>query len=408
MNMKVAGAASLAAFPMNAIAGTVPHHSRSNSCIDLCDGLNSNIGRKERRQNGGEKNANINLSHCQTSSFLTKPSSFADMDTSTPFTKTNANVNCCITNEKRSEVVNAHDQTKMRDRSLIDLRDAIRRRNTQDCSREITSNDETQPQITQEVPLRPRLVITLDTRTVGVGVEQGSSPRNRIQSRTQKVKDRKRRQSNRGPEVSISFNVSPPSTSPLNNNTYSVLVHNNANRTITKNESQTLVDNLLISTQTAFTLITQTVALLPTLLLSRRALNSTFRAIVDYIRGRTIRKKFTKLERAYLRYYEFPAVTRAIARLVSQIGILLGLSWVVRAWMIFALIGNDGVRKILSSVTWVNVGTDGTNLIDGSREGIFNIGTDWNAGSPCASLCGLVWIGTVVGIGHLLVVAVSS
>jgi len=128
---------------------------------------------------------------------------------------------------------------------------------------------------------------------------------------------------------------------------------------------------------------------------------------VDYFRGRVFRTTFTKLERAYLRYYEFPAATRATARLVSQIGILLGLSWAVRWWMIWVLSNEDG--PMVLGVSGVDVGLVGTSSRDAASRPDW-----WKVGLPChmrgkgmAWLCGFIWIGAVVGIGHACAMAVS-
>jgi hypothetical protein len=137
-------------------------------------------------------------------------------------------------------------------------------------------------------------------------------------------------------------------------------------------------------------------------------LNYAWIAIVDYFRGRTFRTTYTKLERAYLRYYEFPAVTRAISRLVSQMGILLGLSWAVRLWMFWVF--SSDVAPFVFGTTGFDV------ALAGARAGRkIAIGPGWNVGLPChgrgkgmAWLCGFFWIGSVVGIGHVLGVAVSE
>ena len=46
------------------------------------------------------------------------------------------------------------------------------------------------------------------------------------------------------------------------------------------------------------------------------------------MRGRYIRKTYTKLENLYIRYYELPAVLRAISRTLTQVLILFVLSFV--------------------------------------------------------------------------------
>lgn len=171
-----------------------------------------------------------------------------------------------------------------------------------------------------------------------------------------------------------------------------------------------LLRKLYLPARGTAVLVLQTAALLPPLLLSRRALNLTWTAFVDYFRGRIFRTTFTQLERAYLRYYEFPAATRSMARLVSQVGILLGLSWAVRWWMMLVLMGNNGVGPTVLGVEMTDIGMVGTN--GGKWRSL--IWPGWRVGLPChrrgkglAWLCSLVWIGAAVGIGHLLAVALS-
>jgi hypothetical protein len=111
------------------------------------------------------------------------------------------------------------------------------------------------------------------------------------------------------------------------------------------------------------------------------------------------------MERAYLRYYEFPAVTRAISRIVSQIGILFGLSWLVRLWMIVVLMGHGAGPTLVSLME--------TGVIETGSESV--IGPGWKVGLPCqhdgsgvAWLCGMIWVSTVVGAGHACAMAVST
>ena len=73
------------------------------------------------------------------------------------------------------------------------------------------------------------------------------------------------------------------------------------------------------------------------LIVGRRLLNAiafVFKDIIlnlpiDYLTGYYLRKTFTRLERAYLRYYELPSALRAIARTGSQICILFLVEEVV-------------------------------------------------------------------------------
>jgi hypothetical protein len=206
-----------------------------------------------------------------------------------------------------AEIVSAHLKTKTKDHAVID---ASRRKSTRDHFRESPIEDETQPRIIERIPPRPKLVIEFDVGTGGGGVEQGSSLR--LRSRIQQGRggadeDRNRRSPNGGPAVSISLAVSPPRI-PLGLDTdeHGVLTPVQPHPperagTLSSHEGRTLLDRPRASARAALALLSDSAALLPILLLARRGLNSTFRAIVDYIRGRTIRKRFTRLERAYLR-----------------------------------------------------------------------------------------------------------
>lgn len=63
-------------------------------------------------------------------------------------------------------------------------------------------------------------------------------------------------------------------------------------------------------------------------ILARRALNAFGDFLYDYMRGRYIRKTYTKWETLYVHYYELPAVMRALARMAAQLTILFFLSFV--------------------------------------------------------------------------------
>jgi len=254
---------------------------------------------------------------------------------------------------------------------------------------------------------RPKIVIDFDTQAVGNSLyQQQQGIRYRIRSRIGNDDIRLSSLSiNQGPALTIS--LSPPSSTQYTSEISNTITNNSVN----DQQSNTLLENLFIPTQ----VIIQTIALLPPLLLSRRVLNSTWIAIVDYVRGRTFRQTFTSLERAYLRYYEFPAVIRSTARLVSQIGILLGLNWLVRWWMILVMSTSD-VGPAVLGVTGIDIGLVGTaSKPDWDGEDPFALfGPGWNVGLPCqqrgkgmAWLCGFLWIGLVVGIGHMSAMALS-
>jgi len=153
---------------------------------------------------------------------------------------------------------------------------------------------------------------------------------------------------------------------------------------------------------TMWTLVSQSALLLPSLLLTRRILNSTSNAVVDYFRGRYLRTTFTRLERAYLRYYEFPAATRALFRVASQIGILTSLSWAMRWWM-WMVLKSGGEDVTLST------------FIDASS---MPLEVSWDFQGDCLPChrvgsggipwpCSVIWIGSVVAAGHACAMAVS-
>ena len=90
-----------------------------------------------------------------------------------------------------------------------------------------------------------------------------------------------------------------------------------------------LGSHLLQATSHTFTATLGILRLLAPLIVSRQALNTLVDFFADYMRGRYFRKTYTRLERLYIRYYEAPAVLRAIARTVSQIAVLHFLAGVM-------------------------------------------------------------------------------
>ena len=77
---------------------------------------------------------------------------------------------------------------------------------------------------------------------------------------------------------------------------------------------------------------------------------------IDYLTGYYLRKTFTRLERAYLRYYELPSALRAIARTGSQMFILFLVASII-GW-VYAM-GDPPCREegqglsMICSVLWI-------------------------------------------------------
>ena len=292
----------------------------------------------------------------------------------------------------------------------------------------------------------PRLVIEFDTQAIN---NSNKSLRSRIRSRignNENDWDRLSRQRQHGAGLSISVDLSPSASgqsssssssfdyggdrslilAPSTPNVYNIDTtkdHDN------NNNATDLTKATIATLLTTYTILKQSALLLPPLLLTRRALNSTRDAVVDYFRGRIFRTTFTRMERAYLRYYEFPAVIRAASRLASQIGILLVLSVTVRYWM-FIILAGDVVGPLVLGMSGMDdirhdigmVGTSSSGGASGGGESLSGGGVGVggsilglrNVGLPCyqrgrgrAWLCSLIWIGAVVGTGHACTVAVS-
>lgn len=114
-----------------------------------------------------------------------------------------------------------------------------------------------------------------------------------------------------------------------------------------------------------------TLRLLAPLAVSRRALCVLGNLISDWYTGRTLRKTYTRLERIYIHYYETPALFRALTRFISQWCVYLVLARAM-GWCV--------------GLTHPPCRSQGRGL---------------------AFLCGLIWIGSVVGTGHAFSTAIS-
>ena len=107
-------------------------------------------------------------------------------------------------------------------------------------------------------------------------------------------------------------------------------------------------------------------------IVSRRILVTIGHFLQDYLRGRYFRRAYTRLEVLALRYYELPAASRALSRAAFRIFILVILA------------------KIMGWVVGIEHGP-----CRGDSRGL-------------APVCGLLWLGSVVGIGQAFSTAVSS
>lgn len=114
-----------------------------------------------------------------------------------------------------------------------------------------------------------------------------------------------------------------------------------------------------------------TLRLLAPLIFSRRAIVIVYKILGDYVRGRYVRKAYTRVEVAYIHYYETPATFRALCRTSSQLAVYFILSMVMKA---------------LTGITHPLCQSKSRRL---------------------ASLCTLLWVGTVVGTGHAFAKALA-
>jgi hypothetical protein len=197
-----------------------------------------------------------------------------------------------------------------------------------------------------------------------------------------------------GSSLSLSFDASQY-LQRVNNTTLQIQQPRDTNSSIITSSSTPTSTNPPI--HAIYTLLTQSILLLPSLLLTRRLLNFASNAIIDYFRGRYLRTTFTRLERAYLRYYEFPAAIRAVFRVAAQIGILMCWKGVVRWWL--GVVRSGGEDAMLYSV-FLDAGSLSLEREEGSY-------LPCHSGGGVPWLCGVVWIACVVGAGHACAMAVS-
>jgi len=94
------------------------------------------------------------------------------------------------------------------------------------------------------------------------------------------------------------------------------------------------------------------------LIVSRRFLVGLGDAVADYARGRYFRKTYTRAERVLIRYYEAPALARAIYRAGCQLGVLMVLSHTVRAVVVLFFTGGElfgvSVLSFPGAFIWIN------------------------------------------------------
>jgi len=114
-----------------------------------------------------------------------------------------------------------------------------------------------------------------------------------------------------------------------------------------------------------------TLRLLAPLIFSRRALCIVYKILGDYMRGRYVRKTYTRVESVYIQYYETPATFRALCRTGSQL---------VVYFILYRAMG------YLVGITHPPCRSEGRGL---------------------AFLCTLLWAGAVVGTGHAFATALA-
>lgn len=128
---------------------------------------------------------------------------------------------------------------------------------------------------------------------------------------------------------------------------------------------------LLYGSFSFFNAFMGTLRLLAPLIFCRRTLLVVYKILGDYMRGRYVRKTYTRVESAYIQYYETPATFRASCRTGSQLVVYL---------ILYRAMGS------LVGITHPPCRSEGRGL---------------------AFLCTLLWAGSVVGTGHLFATALA-
>ena len=122
-----------------------------------------------------------------------------------------------------------------------------------------------------------------------------------------------------------------------------------------------------------------TLRLLAPLIVARRVLISIGHFFTDYATGRYFRKTYTRLERAYMNYYELPAAMRSLSRSLSLVSIYIVLSRVMAKF--------SGCVPTLNAILPHNY--------------------DELQPQDVTYLCSTLWVGTVVWLGHTISSAIA-
>jgi len=128
---------------------------------------------------------------------------------------------------------------------------------------------------------------------------------------------------------------------------------------------------LFYSSYSFFNAFMGTLRLMAPLIFSRRLLCIVYKILGDYVRGRYVRKAYTRVESIYVTYNETPATFRALCRTGSQL---------VVYFILYKIMGS------LVGIAHPPCRSEGRGL---------------------AFLCALLWAGSVVGTGHAFATALA-